>query len=100
MAGYSPSNQAFAVDKLEPLADGLKSAQEAEKVAADSLSAHRDATRAAERAFHEAILGAKNQVIAQFGEDSDEVASLGLKKKSEYKKGGKRSKADTMKPAA
>jgi hypothetical protein len=33
--------------------------------------------------FHDAILGVKNQVKAQYGADSDEVAALGLKKKSE-----------------
>ena len=31
------------------------------------------------------MLGAKVQVNAQFGDSSNEVASLGVKKKSEYK---------------
>ena len=31
------------------------------------------------------LLGAKDQVIAQYGSDSDQVQSLWLKKKSEYK---------------
>ena len=31
------------------------------------------------------LLGAKDQVIAQYGSDSDQVQSLGLKKKSDYK---------------
>ena len=35
--------------------------------------------------FHNAMLGAKMQVTAQFGDDSDEVQAIGLKKKSEYK---------------
>jgi hypothetical protein len=56
---------------------------EAQKQA--DLDAARDDSTAAEWAFHNAILGAKDQVIAQFGDDSNEVQSLGLKKKSEYK---------------
>jgi hypothetical protein len=38
---------------------------------------------AAEWAFHNAILGVKEQVRAQFGPDSNEVQALGLVKKSE-----------------
>ncbi|MDT5263372.1 MAG: hypothetical protein QOC61_2376, partial [Acidobacteriota bacterium] len=34
----------------------------------------------------------KIQVTAQFGDNSDEVAAVGLKKKSEYKKPTRRSK--------
>jgi hypothetical protein len=40
----------------------------------------------AERDFHNAILGAKDQVKAQFGKDSNELQALGLKKASEYKR--------------
>jgi hypothetical protein len=36
------------------------------------------------------MLGAKVQVEAQFGPDSDEYASLRLKKKSEYKSPARR----------
>jgi len=31
------------------------------------------------------MLGAKKQVLAQFGDDSDQAQAVGLKKKSEYK---------------
>ena len=31
------------------------------------------------------MLGVKEQVIAQYGKNSDQVQALGLKKKSEYK---------------
>jgi hypothetical protein len=51
-----------------------------------------DAARAAEWAFHNAMLGVKDQVIAQFGKDSNEVQALGLKKKSERKAPGPRAK--------
>ena len=40
---------------------------------------------AAEWEFHDVIFGAKTQVKAQFGDSSNEIQALGLKKKSEYK---------------
>jgi hypothetical protein len=40
---------------------------------------------AAEWEFHNLMLGAKDQVIAQFGRDSNEVQAIGLKKSSERK---------------
>ncbi len=52
-----------------------------------------DAAVAAEWRFHEAMQGAKEQVIAQYGKSSDQVQSLGLKKKSEYKRPVRTAKA-------
>ncbi|NOS94562.1 MAG: hypothetical protein HOP30_21840 [Cyclobacteriaceae bacterium] len=40
---------------------------------------------AAEWEFHNIILGCKEQVIGQYGSDSNEIQALGLKKKSDYK---------------
>ena len=39
----------------------------------------------AEWAFHNYMLGATNQVVAQYADDSNEYESLGYKKKSDYK---------------
>ena len=39
-----------------------------------------------ETAFHNIVLGIKNESIAQFGENSDEVQAIGLKKKNERKR--------------
>ena len=50
-----------------------------------TADSERDNAVAAEWDFHNFVLGAKEQVIAQFGKDSNEVQSIGLKKKSEYK---------------
>jgi len=63
----------------------MKSAQEAETNAQNALAAARDSVTAAEWCFHNLMLGVKDQVIAQYGKDSDQVQSLGLKKKSERK---------------
>jgi hypothetical protein len=45
---------------------------------------------AAAQALHAAVLGAKAQVIAQYGDDSAAVQALGLKKKSERKRTSRR----------
>jgi hypothetical protein len=63
----------------------LKIAQDAEVNAQNALDTARDAANAAEWDFHNALLGAKDQVIAQYGKDSDQIQALGLKKKSERK---------------
>jgi hypothetical protein len=53
----------------------LRSAQRAKVNAQNALAAARDAAVAAEWEFHNMILGVKDQVIAQYGKDSDQVQS-------------------------
>jgi hypothetical protein len=43
--------------------------------------------------FHNTMLAVKEQVIAQFGKNSDQAQALGLKKKSEYKAPTRKAKA-------
>ena len=85
IAAYAPANQAYKIETIKAvhdrLDDLLREATQAEAAAA----AKRAAANAAEWDFHNAVLGAKTQVLAQFGDDSDEVAALGRKKKSVYK---------------
>jgi hypothetical protein len=70
IAGYQPSNPAH-----------------------HAFAAARDASLAMQWEFHDAILGVKNQVKAQYGANSDEVATLGLKKKSERRSPTRATKA-------
>ena len=63
----------------------MQAAQQAEVNAQNALDAARDAANKAEWDFHNAMLGVKEQVTAQYGDDSDQVQSLGLTKKSERK---------------
>ena len=85
IAGYAPANQAYKTEAVKAARDRmddlLRDATQAEAAAV----AKRDAATAGEWEFHNAMLGAKVQVEAQFGPDSDEFASLGMKKKSDYK---------------
>ncbi|HEX9374309.1 MAG TPA: hypothetical protein VF897_25060 [Roseiflexaceae bacterium] len=84
--GYTPINPAYRADALAALNAACAEAQQAEIRAQNALAAARNAAIAAEQTFHGAMLGAKVQVIAQFGDDSDAVASLGMKRKSERKR--------------
>ena len=86
IAGYQPFNEAFSVAGITAARGDMEAAQENEILAETALAAARDAAGAAEWRYHEAILGAKDQVVAQFGVNSDQVQSLGLKKKSERKR--------------
>jgi hypothetical protein len=89
--GYIPANTAYAPDQLQTAYTALEAARAAEINAQNALDAARAATIRAEWNFHNGMLGVKDQVIAQYGADSDAVASLGLKRKSERKRPARRS---------
>ena len=97
IADYAPANQAFKTENIKAVRDRmdelLRDAIQAEAAA----EAKRAAANAGEWEFHNAMLGAKTQVTAQFGPDSDEVAALGLKRKSDYKSPSRR--RQTSQPA-
>jgi hypothetical protein len=88
MQAYQPANLAFSKESAVAKREAMRAAQEEEIRLRGALQAARDAANTAEWDFHNTILGAKNEVIAQFGNDSEEVQALGLKRKSEYKRPG------------
>jgi DNA-binding GntR family transcriptional regulator len=73
--------------------EAMDEEQETETQAEAAAKAARDDATAAEWDFHNAILGAKQQVTAQYGADSNEVQSVGLTKKSERAKPKRKSSA-------
>jgi hypothetical protein len=83
---YAPINREYSATTLAELGRTMDEAQQAEVRALQALAAARDAAAAAEWALHEGILGAKAQVIAQYGPDANAVQLLGLKRKSERKR--------------
>ena len=85
IANYNPSNQAYKVENIKAIHDRMNDLQRDAIQAEAAADAKRDEANAGEWDFHNAILGAKTQVTAQFGDDSNEVQAMGLKKKSEYK---------------
>ena len=94
LKGYKPAKDEFSAEELVAADKEVDDAREAEAQANQDAKAARNRAVAAEWALHNKMLGAKNQVVAIFGEDSDEVQAVGLKKKSEWKRSGGRKKLD------
>jgi hypothetical protein len=91
LTNYRPHNPAHKIEEVVVLGDALEQARQAEVRAARALAAARDATQAAEWALHDAMLGVKVEVAAQYGNNSNEVQALGPKKKSDRKRSARRS---------
>jgi len=85
IVGYAPTNPAYSVASMTTRHTALLAADDAEAQALAAFEAARDNRAAAQWDMHNGMLGVKDQVIAQFGPDSNEVQALGLKKKTEYK---------------
>lgn len=85
IGNYAPANQAFALAKIVAVQGELTEAQRVEAQASAAAAAARDNAVAKEWEFHNLMLGAKDQVVARFGRDANEVQALGLKKASERK---------------
>ena len=86
LTNYTPANPDYTLVKMEGIKTALTTLQADEVVAKNAWDAARDNAVAQEWVFHNAMLEAKTQVEAQYGKNSNEYQSLGLKKKSEYKR--------------
>ncbi len=85
IAEYKPVKKGLSINDLSKLFQELEDSRKFEVQKEGEFKAARDNAVKAEHAFHNAILEMKNQVRAQFGDDSNGLQNLGLKKKSEYK---------------
>ncbi len=85
ITSYAPANVTFALASINAARAALDTAQAAEAQTAAAAASARDDAVTKEWEFHNLMLGAKDQVVAQFGRDSNEVQSVGLKKASEYR---------------
>ncbi len=83
-ARYTPQRAEFSLRNISEADAEVVAATSAERAAEAVLAAARDRTRIAEHKRHDLLVGATEQVSGQFGKDSDEYQSLGLKKKAEY----------------
>jgi hypothetical protein len=86
ITNYSPSNPAYTLAAITEIRNRMQEKRTREAQAAIALAAARDDATAAEWEYHNAVLGSRDQVVAQFGKDSNEVQAVGLKKVSEYRK--------------
>lgn len=85
ITGYKPHDSGATVDAIAPIVDKIRAQQEALIAHQVALDALRDDLATTGLELHGKMGIAKNQVRAQYGDDSNEIASLGLKKKSEHK---------------
>lgn len=76
-AGYTPANAEFTIAKIQATQDALVEKRDIESQKQAELDTARDEATAAEWAFHNSFLGAKDQVKAQYGADSNELQRLG-----------------------
>ncbi len=93
LPNYRPANPDYTSDIVQTTLAVLQPLLDAEASAKRAFESARDNAVAAEWALHNVMLGAKNQVVAQYGDDSNEAQAVGLKKKSEYKKTARKPKA-------
>jgi hypothetical protein len=98
LSDYHAVNPAFNMEAFEAAYAEMQSTRQAEFMARKALESARDNAVAAEWRYHNVVLGVKKQVIAQYGDDSNEVQLLGIKKKSEYSNRKRRRKADDPTP--
>lgn len=91
IANYIPTRDEATPTALQAVYEVMLTKQKKETELAAMLKAATDAARQAEVEFHGAILAMKESVRGQFGPNSDEVQSVGYKKKSEYKRPRRRS---------
>lgn len=85
IADYRPQRGDASVAQIQLLYDNMIKLQTKETQAEKQYNSVLDNAVGAEWAFHNAILNCKDQVIAQYGKDSNEVQAMGRKKVSEYK---------------
>ena len=90
ITGYTPANPDFSLVNGNAAKTAMLDAEEQSAQDAATAAASRDDEIAAQWAFHDFVLGSKTQVKAQFGDSSNEIQALGLKKKSEYKNPSKK----------
>ncbi|MBS1508227.1 MAG: hypothetical protein JSS79_16430 [Bacteroidetes bacterium] len=85
IGNYSPQKSELSVARIQALHDNMVALRTKATQAEAQYNSALDNATEAEWAFHNAILNSKDQVVAQFGKDSNEVQAVGLKKVSEYK---------------
>jgi hypothetical protein len=84
--GYSPHKPEFNLAIGIAILNNMHLSQSKEVKADKAFKTAKDHAITNEWALHNFILGVKEQVRSQFGSDSDELQSIGLKKKVDYKR--------------
>ena len=83
---YNPMNSAYRPEHLAEKEARLEALRAADLYAQNAQNAARSALIEGEWEFHNAVIGMKEQIIAQYGNSSEQVRAIGLKKKSDRKR--------------
>ncbi|HEY9618257.1 MAG TPA: hypothetical protein V6C64_15530 [Microcoleaceae cyanobacterium] len=83
---YSTNRPEATPENLQAVYQKMIAQQQNEVEKQATAKAAADAARLAEWQFHQAVLAMKEVVRGQFGSDSNEAQSVGLKKKSNRKR--------------
>ena len=84
--GYSTKRPNATPEALQTAYNAMLTQQQIETEKLALYRAAADAARLSEWEFHNAVLAMKEVVKGQFGSDSNEAQSVGLKKKSDRKR--------------
>jgi hypothetical protein len=90
---YQPINPAYSLPQIVQHQVELTQAELEEQLAEEALVRARARRVLASHTYHDAVVGARAQVIAQYGPDATAVALVGLTRKSERKQPAKRKPA-------
>lgn len=82
---YAPRNPDYSTATLGELEAALSEAERAVAHAQRALDTARHRLIQAAWGFHNGVLGAKSEIITQFGPDSFAVHAIGLRRKSDRK---------------
>lgn len=85
ITNYAPSSTEYSLAAIEQAYKELQTARTAEVQADTAAKAASDHVVAKQANFHNLIIGARDQVTAQFGRNSDQSQAVGRKKPSDYK---------------
>lgn len=92
LADYAPRNPAYSVEALLALEARLIQCEEAEAEGELALDRMRDETTGAGNDLREAMGGARQEMRAQYGENSVNLHAVGLKTRDEYKRPTRKAK--------
>lgn len=80
---YKPRNPDYTLEAAEAALDRMDAAATAVVLAENALAAARTESFLARANVHRVALGIKGEATVIYGTDSDQIAALGLKKKSD-----------------
>ena len=80
---YKPHNPEYSAEAAEAALDRMEATATAVLLAENALAAARTDSILARAGVHSVASGVKDEVTVIYGSDSDQIAAIGLKKKSE-----------------